>query len=673
MLLSWIQKHRIDILLALILFLIGGIPRLTDMGTFLTADEKTWIVRSHEFVRAFKDARFNDMLQTTHPGVTTLWMSGIAISLKVAISHIPFTSDALIYFVKAAQFPVVLSNTIAIPLFYLGLRVLFGRRDIAFLAALFIALDPFIIGYSRVIHVDALLGSALTLAVITSSIYARSPSRVWLILSAVCAAIALLTKIPAIFIIPFLVCAIMVFHPERLTTTRFLSDRGRDLLLWFLIIILLVLLVWPALLWVPNPVGNVLLIKRDVSVAASTPHNMVESYSLKPLHYPAALLDRSNPVTLLGALIGIVGVLFGIYRKNISKEALLIAVYLIGFVVMMTLGAKKGDRYIIPAFFALDILAAWGFAWVVSFVTRSLLRTKIIISGTVLIVGYLAVVVFSYHPYEVAYANPLVRDNLSQELGWGEGLDQVATWLNTEHPGAFSASWYPEELGTYTNAPVLHINGHQQNQVQFVVLYRNMFGREPSHYANDFIDEYFKKQDPVFIAKIHGKEFAWVYEKPNYPHNVGDLTPRTIVVQEVAVEHPGLAGIDILPATRSGRSTEGSYHIEVARALSGEAIFSQSVPVASVKDSMWNPIRFPSSLSIAQGEHLYIRITVTGGSDPYPTLRFSRDRSRQQSMYISRTGIAADAEPKTGSLGVRLMYHAIDGTIATETQTKLLP
>src|SRR3990167_9396247 len=65
-----------------------------------------------------------------------------------------------------------------------------------------------------------------------------------------------------------------------------------------------------------------------------------------------------------------------------------------------------------------------------------------------------------------------------------------------------TASWYPEELDVYTNGPVAHINSHLQNQVRFVVLYRNMFGREPSHYANDFIDEYYKKMEPVFVVKV---------------------------------------------------------------------------------------------------------------------------------------------------------------------------
>ncbi len=672
---------KIDILLPVVLILASFLPRSMDMGTFLTADEKTWIVRSYEFVRAFKDLRFNDMLQTTHPGVTTLWVSGLAVTAKMLLSHIPFTTDAIINFIKSAQFPIVFLNAIAVPLMYLFMRRMAGT-SLAFIAALLIALDPFIIGYSRVIHVDALLGSFLTLAIISSIIYAQSFQKRWLITSAVFSALALLTKIPAIFIFPFFILAVLLYSGRNILHREYVVARLRDSILWILTIILIVLVIWPALLWVPNPVGNVLAIQRDVAVAATTPHNMVEEYSLKPLHYPAALLIRSNPVIFIGVIAGIIGLCISVIKKKISREVLCIVIYLVGFVVMMTLGAKKGDRYIVPAFFALDILAAYGIVWFAGVIPDlirypRLLRLDSRLRGndalfTLLSVGYLLTVIISYHPYEVSYSNPLFPDNLSQELGWGEGLDQVAAWLNANHPNATVASWYPEELDAYTAGRVLHINAHMQNTVQFVVLYRNMFGREPSHYANDFIDEYYKKQEPVFIVRIHGKEFAWVYEKPTYLNTIGDLNANTIVAQDIVVNNEGVAGVDFLPATHTGRSTEGAYVVEVASSYAGQALFATDIPVRDVKDGIWYSIRFPESLSFHTGDHIFIRIRARGTSDPFASVKYSQVSLRSTPVYISRTGSASDAQPKSGSLAVRLTYHAIDGTIATETQTKLL-
>lgn len=665
------NSRRTEVLLICILLAASLLPRLLDLGTFLTADEKTWIVRSYEFIRAVKDVRLNDTLQTTHPGVTTLWVSGLAITAKMFVSHIPFTSNGLVQFIKSAQFPIALLNALAIPLIYIFLKKIAGR-NIAFGAALLIALDPFIIGYSRVIHVDALLGSFLTLAVLATMLYAKTLQRTWLVVSAICSALALLTKVPAVFIVPFFPVAVVVMHMSKIFTRDFIVDRIRDALLWALSIILIIFLIWPALLWVPNPVGNVLTIRRDVTTAATTPHNMLEEYSLKPLHYPQALLTRSNPVSLIGAIIGMIGIIVLAIKKKFPREAVLIAVYLIGFVVMMTLGAKKGDRYIMPAFFALDMLAVYGIFWVASVIPGLIRNPRRIAVICLLFTAYLLSVVVSYHPYEVSYSNPLFPDNLSQELGWGEGLEQVGVWLNANYPNETVASWYPEELDAYTHGPVAHINAHMQNQVRFVVLYRNMFGRDPSHYANDFIDEYYKKMNPVFTVKIHGKEFAWVYEKPSFPNNIGELTPQTIAIQEVIVSNEGLAGFDILPATRGGQVTNGTYAIELSKTLTSAPIYSINVAVADVKDSQWHSVLLPESLGIAKEDHVFIRIRTLNATAPYPSIRFARAASRSTPVYISRNGDVGSAESKMGSLGVRLTYHAIDGTIATETQAKLL-
>lgn len=663
--------RRIDLCFLIALFVIAAYTRLNDLGVFLTVDEKTWIVRSYEFIRAFKDVRFNDMLQTTHPGVTTLWASGLAITAKIFLSHIPFTSNTLIVFVKTAQFPIAFTNTLIVPILYLVMKRVFPR-PVAVLAGLFIALDPLIIGYSRVIHVDALLGSFLTLAILFTMLYARDLSRKWLLLCALFSTLALLTKVPAIFIAPFILCAIILFQWKSILKPSFITTIVSDLTLWILLIITLVLLAWPALLFVPNPTGNVLSIKRDVVVAATTPHNMIEEYSLKPLHYVAALLDRSTPVSFIGSLIGIVGIVVSLKKRLMNREAVAILIYIVGFVVMMTLGAKKGDRYILPVFFALNILAAYGIFWACNLVVNMKIRRFVLCSTIFLSASYLLAVVISYHPYEVAYANPLFPNNLSEELGWGQGLDQVAAWLNENYPNAGVASWYPEELGAYTSARVLHINSHQQNQIRFVVLYRNMFGREPSHYANDFIDEYYKKQDPVFVARIHGLDFAWVYEKPSYSNTVGDLTGNVIVAQEVEVTHEGLAGFDILPATRSGNATTGTLFIEVASTLTGPAFFTSDVSVASLRDSSWYSLRFVGGAGPKKGDRLFIRIRGDHTSAPYVSLRYSPTISRPTSFYISRTGRSADAKPKNGSMGVRMIYIGIDGKEALEYQTKLL-
>src|SRR3989344_4181731 len=79
---NFYRRYRIDIWLAILVLMVALLPRVLDLGLFLTADEKNWMERSHAFLAAFLDGRFNDMLQTTHPGVTLLWVVGLVIRLQ---------------------------------------------------------------------------------------------------------------------------------------------------------------------------------------------------------------------------------------------------------------------------------------------------------------------------------------------------------------------------------------------------------------------------------------------------------------------------------------------------------------------------------------------------------------------------------------------------------------
>lgn len=702
---SFFRTHRVDIVIFVVLFIVAAIPRLTDLGAFLTADEKNWIGRSYEFIRAFKDFRFNDMLQTTHPGVTALWAMGVAVTAKMFVSDIPFSFNNLFHFVKAAQFPVALLNTLAVPVIYIFLRKLFvsstkllvTRYWLPVTSSLLIALDPVIIGYSRVAHIDALLMSFLFLAALATIIYAQTGySRRWLITSAVLSALAVLSKAPAIFIVPFFGLVILAYEGKRLFTKNVLKERFRDFVTWGLIVGILFVVLWPAILWVPDPKGNVLLLKRDLGTAALTPHHMAEDYTLNAWHYPAALLSRTNPVTLIFGSIGIVGILVHLFKKREQENnqyslpgtryGLLIA-YILFFVLMMTLGAKKGDRYILPVWPALHVLGAIGFfvfvEWfrkqfelrIKNYELSSTVRRALPISLFLIPVFYLAFTVYSYHPYEIAYSNPLFPDNLSQELGWGEGLEQVGAWLSENAPGAVVASWYPEELGAYTSAQVAHINAHEQNKVRYVVLYRNMFGRAPDHYANDFIDEYYTKREPVFVAHVVGKEFAWVYEKPVYERIVGELTPGVRVGQQIDVPYDRsmLAAIDVLIATYSGKAAAGEVVVNVKEDVDGRVLHSFTIPVAEIEDDQYLTVLLPEEVRPLP-ETVFVEIFARGTAEgDAPTVRYTRDFNyRKSDFLLSDDGFLSAADEKQGDLAIRFRYRVPSGELATEQHTRLL-
>ena len=71
-----------EFLLSVLIFLIAFLPRIYLLGTIMTAEEMLWVGRSYKFVRALQSHDWGGTFITSHPGVTTLWASGISMSFK---------------------------------------------------------------------------------------------------------------------------------------------------------------------------------------------------------------------------------------------------------------------------------------------------------------------------------------------------------------------------------------------------------------------------------------------------------------------------------------------------------------------------------------------------------------------------------------------------------------
>ena len=143
-------------------------------------------------------------------------------------------------------------------------------------------------------------------------------------------------------------------------------------------------------------------------------------------------------------------------------------------------------------------------------------------------------------------------------------------------------------------------------------------------------------------------------------------------MQEVAVDYDGLAGFQFLPATHFGQADQGAFSISVSRTLNGPSIYTTSIPLNDTKDTTWQQVLFPDTLTFMKGEHLFIQVRATGTSKPYPSIRYSQTSYRSTPIYLSRTGNTLDAKQKTGSLGIQMLFHGTDGKIATELEQKLL-
>src|SRR5215212_3451837 len=187
-----------------LLGLIALLPRVLSLGSFVTVDEIAfWIPRADAFLRAIQAGDFPATAISTHPGVTTMWLGSAGVLLRRALLAAGMLHDDSFATVLAFyRLPVALAHTAAILVGYALLRRMLPAL-VATLAALLWAADPFVIAYSRVLHVDGLAGTFITLSLLAACVYWFHDRRSrFLIVSAISAGLAILSKSPALVLLP---------------------------------------------------------------------------------------------------------------------------------------------------------------------------------------------------------------------------------------------------------------------------------------------------------------------------------------------------------------------------------------------------------------------------------------------------------------------------------------
>src|SRR5262245_44530563 len=180
----------------LVIGLTALLPRVLNLGLFVTTDEADhWMERSELFLRALQSGDYAATAIAPHPGVTTMWLGSAGILLRKTLVAWSLLQEASFRTSLALmQLPVAVTHVVCILLGYHLLRRLLPASAAA-LAALLWATDPFLIGYSRVLHVDALAGSFATVSLLAACSYWYHDRRpAMLILSGVCAGLAILSK-----------------------------------------------------------------------------------------------------------------------------------------------------------------------------------------------------------------------------------------------------------------------------------------------------------------------------------------------------------------------------------------------------------------------------------------------------------------------------------------------
>ena len=534
------QWHLFDhTLLSYVVLTLVALPlRVLDLGGSLTVDEMNyWISRSETFLRAITSGDLAATAITSHPGVTTMWLGSAGIVLRRMLIAAGWLHDGSFPTLLALyRLPVALTHVASILLGYALLRRMLPLRTAA-LAALLWATDPFLIGYSRVLHVDALAASFGTLSLLAACVYWNHTPRLWLLIgSGICAGLAVLSKSPAFVLVPVVgLLALATWRQDEgrrtkdevlLSSSVFRFSSFVALLIWGAAAALTALLIWPALWAAPM---RVYALVQQTADLASQPHDQGnfflgrEDATPGPLFYPVALALRLTP----WALLGMIPLAWRRVRGVSSRDLAVLACFVVLLIVGLSLSPKKFNRYLILAMPAVDILAAVGI-YNLRFAIYDLLKRlpvvnlkSEIVNRTLWIVISIATIINAAwcHPYGIAYYNPLLGGAQAGAntflTGWGEGLDQVADWLNAQPDitGVVTASTATTTLRPYLQrgAQAYTPEGQLPEHTGYVVVYirhAQQGGIWPP------FDQFYKRATPLHTVSIHGVEYAWIYQAP---------------------------------------------------------------------------------------------------------------------------------------------------------------
>jgi hypothetical protein len=501
-------------------FGLAVLVRLIGIDVTVTADEGFWMQRTLRFGAALEQGDLRGTFRIGHPGVTVMWtgLAGIGRDQARAFAANRYTryyvlEQASAYGVTfaAARLAVTLVATGLVTLAIgLAWRLLGGGA--ALLGGGLLLFDPFVVGMTRLLHVDALLGPLMTVAALATLAYWYDGGRRRdLVVSAVATGLALLTKPPALLIGP-LFAALGLAATVRLPSRR--RSAAASLLLWGGLVGLTFVAGWPAM-WV-DPRGTLAGVTRFILEEGARPHpggvfflGQSLAHDPGPTFYPIAFLLRLGPLPT----IGLVCLLLLRSSARRLPAAIALVGYVLLFVVAMSFGAKKLDRYLLPALMVADLVAGVGLWALVRQAGRAM---PAVMAGCLAVqLGWFV----AAQPYPIAAYNALVGGTETARrlitVGWGEGLDQAAAFLNARRRAdhLVIASNYPHVVrprfrGTTHSLTRLP---PQVTHVDYVVVYISTAQRDNfSPWARRVIEA----APPVFVARVHGMGYAWVFRVP---------------------------------------------------------------------------------------------------------------------------------------------------------------
>ncbi len=476
-----LPSPRLTLICAIIVLTV--LPRFLYLNRFLTADEKRWQANVAGFTAKLSHGKLTQLLQQPHPGITTQWFAAATIqSDNWAVRKIPLV-----------LWQCILLTAIT----YVAWRLVGPWPAIAVSAAL--AVDPMLVAHTRIYAMDSLLAQFALLSLFLLMLAETTKQPRYLLFAGAAAAAAFLSKLPGILLIPtsLIYLASINYRQPKIA--------GKHIMWWLLGLVVGACLILPS--FAISPIATI----GDFAEFFRS-DDYTELHQASKLYYASTIVYLATPLQWLALITGLYLVTGRKTLSNMNRRHVgLLIIFALLFILMMSAGSKKGDRYILPAIIMLDGILAFITVWAANYIQHRSTKILVVVLGVLLL--WQTIDVLRLTPYTLAYVNPLTKPYLGERrLGWGEGLDKAAEYINQkENAQALKVAVnYPAEFGYHFKGEAVQLHQWEDSNVDYAVIYRTSLERGPDSWEQDVLN-HFKEKTPEKIIYLNNIPYAWIY------------------------------------------------------------------------------------------------------------------------------------------------------------------
>ncbi|MCK5413420.1 MAG: glycosyltransferase family 39 protein [Candidatus Pacebacteria bacterium] len=383
-------------------FLISAIYKINNFWSFPNLDEMLWHYRSNIFWDKILAFDFSGLIQSAQPGITVYWFTGFMmkffnfdfndVMIRIAeknaegldFNHAINNHDMATYKAYetisfAFNVPLFILLVVFFIAFYYLLKKLEFGKIIASFSLLFIVINTYLQFWTT--PSDKMLNIFMTLSFLTILVYLpKRKNKKYLILSAIFGAWAVLSKISALFILPFYFL-IFIYYRWPLNKEK-LKTILKDYLSWIFIFVLISIIFLPSIITNPNEVYDLIFKSNAVITNNPTTDYHITDGLLKYASLSLAILIRYLSHIFFISLLSYLFIKYSKKYKTIfnnlpQKHINTMSAYIILFIIMVISISDNADtRFMTPAFMMLNVLAAIGLYGAVEIITKKNNTTK---------------------------------------------------------------------------------------------------------------------------------------------------------------------------------------------------------------------------------------------------------------------------------------------------------